>query len=164
MPDMRVQGADELAALAKRLKEVGDKDLRKELYRGLARAAKPMKAAGQKAALESLPKKGGLAGKVAKARYSTRTRSTGQMVGVRVTAKGPKNEAGQEIDIRSLNRGRLRHPVFPKKHQERKDWTWADQRVPDYWWTDAMQIAADEEVRDALLQVIADVRGRLEAR
>lgn len=161
--DVRVSGADELERIARKLKETGNKDLRKELHRGLARAAKPMRAAGRRAALDELPARGGLAKKIAASRYSTKTRSTGKKVGVRVTAKGPKNAGGGEIDIRSLNRGRLRHPVYARG-DDRKKWTWVDQAVPPGWWEDAMQIAADEVVRDEMLAVLAEISRKLEGR
>lgn len=159
--EVRVKGADELERIARRLKEAGNKNLRKELYRGLARAAKPTAAAGRRAALEELPKRGGLAKKIASSRYSTKTRAAGQKVGVRITAKGPKNAGGGEIDIRSLNRGRLRHPVYARG-DDRKKWTWVDQSVPPGWWEDAMQIAADEEIRDALLAVLDEIARKME--
>lgn len=80
-----------------------------------------------------LPASGGLAAAVrAKAQF-TDTRVPG---GRRVSAR-----AG--IDVASLNRGRLRHPL----HGDRRHWY--DQKVAPRWWSDAV-IVARAKVEPAL--------------
>lgn len=153
--DVRVTGAEQLAALAKDLRAAGDKELRRELMRGLQRAGKPMKAAARTAALTELPSRGGLAELVASSRWSVTTRSAGRGAGVRVAGRGLVNASGQELDLASLNRGRLRHPVYGRRG------AWVNQRVKVGWFTDAMEVQADSTVRAEVLAAISAVRDKL---
>jgi hypothetical protein len=146
--DVTVTGADQLSQLARDLRAAGEKDLRRELLRGIQRAGKPLKAAARTAALTELPSRGGLAERVAGSRWAVKTRTAGRGVGVRVTGAG-------DLDLRSLNRGRLRHPLYGKRGH------WFDQPVPPGWFDDAMQVAADEHVRDEILAAITAVRDKL---
>lgn len=152
--DVRVTGAEQLAALAKDLRAAGDKELRKELMRGLQRAGKPMKAAARQAALDELPSRNGLAALVASSRWSVTTRSAGKGAGVRVAGRGLVNASGQETDLASLNRGRLRHPVYGRG-------AWVNQPVRVGWFTDAMELQADTSVRAEVLAAISAVRDKL---
>lgn len=142
--DLTIQGAEQLAEVAKLLKQTGDKDLRKELFRGFNRATKPLKEAAKDAARRELPKRGGLNEWAASSRMATRTRTSGQNVGVRIvsTKKGH--------DLRSLNRGRLRHPLFGNRR------FWFNQPVKTWWFDDAMKGKAGA-VRKELVVVLDDV-------
>lgn len=84
--EVKVQGAEQLAALSRRLRETGSKDLRREVFRGLGRAAKPAKAAAKREALRRLPKRGGLAELVASSRIGSRNRLAGNDPSVRIVA------------------------------------------------------------------------------
>lgn len=147
MIDVRVTGADNLAVLAKRLKEIGDNDLRKEMLAGIRRAAKPMTQAAKERAESDLPKAGGLNEVVAKSKFSTRTRTAGRTPGVRVVASNPH-------DVQSIDRGRLRHPVFGNRE------VWVTQKITPGWFTDAMNSHADE-VRREMLRVLNTVARKL---
>jgi hypothetical protein len=108
VPDFRVQGADELNRLARRLKG-GDKALRKELYSGLQRATKPIRADVQRSLATRLPERGGLAQKMSKSRVSAKIRTANRNTRLTIRVDGPR---GEDIDVRAINRGRIRHPVF----------------------------------------------------
>jgi hypothetical protein len=154
--DIRVVGAESLGALARDLKAAGEKDLRRELLRGIRKAGEPLKAEARQAALDELPKRNGLAELVADSRWSLQTR-TGRNPTVRIRGTGLINKHGQEIDLRSLNRGRLRHPLFGKRGQ------WYDQAVPVGWFDRAMERAADNGVRKEIVNVIDAVARKLGA-
>lgn len=147
--DLRVEGADDFQRVARELREVGDVELRRELYRGIERAVKPLKEAARDAARQRLPHRGGLAEKVAKSKFSTRRRS-GRDPGIKIVAKDP-------IDLASIDRGRLRHPVFGNRR------VWVNQSVPAGWFTDAMEKGA-ADVRRELLEVLGDVEKKLARR
>lgn len=146
--DISVQGADDLAKLGKRLKQLGDKGLRKELYRGLNRAAKPVKKAGRDAARRQLPQRGGLALKISKTRMTSRTRAVGRNAGVRIVAAGG-------LDMNALDRGRLKHPVWG--HRDR----WVLQDIRAHVLTNGFASAAPE-ARRQMLVVLDDVARRAE--
>lgn len=135
--DVRVTGANQLADLAKQLKAIGNNDLRKELLAGIRKAAKPMAQSAKDRAERELPKAGGLNEVVAKSKFSTRTRTAGRTPGVRVVASNPH-------DIKALDRGRLRHPVYGNRN------AWVTQKVTPGWFTDAMLDNADEVRREIL--------------
>lgn len=146
--DVRITGADNLATLAKELKRIGDNDLRKEMLRGIRTATKPMVAAAKESAHDELPKAGGLNEIVARSKFSTRTRTAGRSPGVRVVA-------ASGINVGSIDRGRLRHPVFGNRE------AWVTQQVKPGWFTDAMNAHADEvrrELMAALERVARQVR------
>lgn len=138
--DISVEGAEQFRALARHLRDVGDKDLRKELYRGIERATKPLKQAAKESAAENLPRSGGLARDVAASRFSTRKRA-GRDPGISIRATGKRVS-----DVRALDRGRLRHPVFGNRG------VWVTQTVRPGWFTEAIDDKA-AVVREELLQV-----------
>lgn len=148
-----VTGADELESLGRQLKELGDKDLRRELFRGFSRATKPLKADVKRSALQSLPSGGGLNRWVADARLATRTRVSGKTVGVRI-AGSRSNKQLRKSDLNAINRGRLRHPVFGNRK------VWVTQEVKPGWFSEPLVAGADE-VRRELVQVMDGIAERL---
>ena len=148
--DLNVHGAAKLGAVANRLKETGDKDLRKELYRGIQRAGKPARAAVVAAAREVLPKRGGVNDFIAdalKTRISTlANRSNDAAIRLTASRKG--------TDLRSINRGRLRHPVFGNRK------AWSDTKVPKGW-VEAAVVEQTPEIRKEIVKVLDDVAEKM---
>lgn len=142
--NVRIEGADQLERVGRQLKELGDKDLRKELFRGFNRATKPLKIAVRTSAELRLPKRGGLNRFVAASRLSTRTRVSGKNVGVRIVA------AKRGSDVEAIDRGRLRHPVFGNRR------VWVTQQITPGWFTVPL-VAGERTVQRELLQVIDDI-------
>lgn len=143
MIDLKVTGADDLSRLSIALKGA-DKSMKRELYRGLNRATKPLKADAQRAAAAKLPQSGGLAARVAKSRFSTRTRM-GREVAVSITAK--------DSAAATTNRGFVVHPVFGRG-SVRQAIDGGD------WFTDAMRAGADE-VRAEIVEAIDNVADQI---
>lgn len=133
--EIEVRGAEKLAQLGKALKELGDKELRKETLRSLREAAKPLGEKPKRRALAVLPASGGLASYVAGSRVSVRTRMSGRNVGVRLV--GVRNKAGGRVDLNAIDRGRVRHKTFGHR-------PWVNQSVTAGWWSDALQEGAGE--------------------
>lgn len=130
--DFRVTGADELTALARRARAAGG-SLPKELRAGLQKAAKPAEQAARQAALEELPKAGGLNERVAAGKFTATVRLSGTTASLTVTA-----QAG--MDLESLDRGKLRHPVYGNRS------TWVLQNIPAGWFSRRMEAEADRIV------------------
>lgn len=140
----RIVGAEQLGKLGRRLKEAGDKEVRRELFKALNRATKKPKAEARLRALQTLPKRGGLAARVAASRFSTRNRTTrtGDAV-LQIVARNPDN-------IRSIDKGRVRHPVFG--HRDR----WVAQPVKPGWFSIPMrdnEREAQREIATSLIEV-----------
>ena len=132
MADLEIRGADTFARVSKALKRAGDKELRKELYAGINRATKPMRAEAKKSAERNLPRTGGLNKRVARARLTTRRR-TGKNPGISIVAKGMDQLA-------LMDRGYVRHPVFGNRKR------WSTQPIPDAegWFTTPMEDGAPQ--------------------
>jgi hypothetical protein len=145
--EVRVKGAEELVRLSRQLRAAGDQELRRDFYRGLNRASKPLKEAAKQNAGRVLPRRGGLAALVAKSRLSTSVRGGGANPGVRITGKG-------RMDLDRMDRGQVRHPVFGNRR------VWVVQSVTPRWFTEPMEAGA-EDVRTELLSVFDDVARRL---
>ena len=111
-----IRGGRNLSRIARDLKQAGNGDLRKELLAGIR---KPVKAAipdVRTAAATDLPKRGGLAARVAKQKYAARTSLSRSEARVRLVGSGMK-----ELD--TIDQGRVRHPVWGDRQ------VWKSQRV-----------------------------------
>jgi len=149
MADFGVRGAAQVERAAKSLKTQGEagKGLRKEMLRTIQTTTKPLREGLKASARSTLPKRGGLAATVAGSGISTRTRTTGSKVGVRIVATGGKKVR----DIQATDRGLLRHPVFGR---------WVKglppQQITPGWWSKPLAAFAPK-VRKELLAAMERV-------
>lgn len=145
---LEVEGADKLRVVSRALKDLGDKDLSRGVFRGLNRATIPLREDARRSAATVLPQRGGLAERVARSRMTTRRRA-GRNPGISIQAKGMPQ-------LRSMDRGMVRHPVYGRA-------PWVTQRITPGWFTEPMQAGAPE-VRRELLQVLDDAARELARR
>lgn len=101
---VKVQGAEALLVVSKRLKAAGETGLRKEFHKGLQQAAKPLIPLVRAAALADLPKHGKLNVRIARKPYRAQVRTGAKTAGVRIV--------GTKVDPRINAQGRVAHPVF----------------------------------------------------
>lgn len=135
---LEIRGVEQLAKLTKELRELGDKRLRSEFFRGINRATKvTRKKLRASARGGKIPRAGGLADRVAKSKIVTKRRG-GRNAGISIVASSG-------YDIRSMDRGRLRKPVF---QQEGREPVWVNQTIPAGWWTEPLQEDRDAMVRE----------------
>lgn len=131
---IRVEGNDDLQKLADALKDAGDKDLQKQVSGALRSVAKPLGERVLRRGAEHMPQRGGLAARVADmGRVGVSASLRGRVASVSVILRN------KGVDLRSLDAGMLRHPVFGN----RKAWT--AQRIP----AGAFTRAFDAEAREA---------------
>lgn len=149
-----VEGAEKLYKLGAQLKEIGDKELRRDLFAGVRRATVPITEAAKASARAVLPKRGGLNEVVASSKFGTRTRVTGNSVGVRIVAE-KKKDGGKKSDLEAIDRGTLRHPVYGHRK------TWVLQNITPGWFSKPAQGAAPM-VRLQVVAVLDDVARRIE--
>lgn len=143
MADFEIRGADEFRKLSKALKDAGRTELRKELHKGVRRAARPLIPLTRAAARRRLPKRGGLAEQVAREPQRIAARTGLQTAGVAVIV-GKKRGAA-----RSANEGVIRHPVHGQD-------VWVEQRVPGGWFDDTIRAAAPA-IRRSIERAMEDV-------
>ncbi len=122
MVQVIIKGAEDLERIGKALKQVGNRELRLELLRAIRTATKPTHQQIRDSARQLLPHRGGLAELIAKSSLTTRTRLSGRSVGVRIVARSSH-------DIKALDKGRLRHPVYGNRD------SWVTQYVKTGWFS-----------------------------
>jgi hypothetical protein len=153
-------GARQFGDLARNLRLVGETELRRELYKAISDAARPLAAEIKSAAhLDPyLPDR--YAAVLARDLSVTTHKRTGGDPGVTITARAPTaNPGGRGRQIRSLNdAGILRHPVFADRTAPRRTWEWKDQTrgVRLGFFDDPCQAAAPR-IRDAIAAAVARV-------
>lgn len=151
--DIEVHGAEQFLRLSKALKHAGRFELRKELTSAMKQAARPLIADSRAEARRRLPKRGGLAARVAKTPQRVQVRTGASTAGVRIVV-GSKGAAA-----RDTNKGTVRHPVFGNRK------VWVTQRVRPGWFEDPMQAGAavvrrqlSDAVERVADQVVKEVR------
>lgn len=108
MADVEIRGGEDVDALVRRIRTHGDaKAIRKELLAGLNRVTKGTREDMKASIPASLPSRGGLASLVHREANLRTSAKGGRYAGVTIFA----NRRGGR-DLRRLNQGRLRHPVF----------------------------------------------------
>lgn len=159
--DVQVNGADGFYKLSKALKHGGHAQLRKDLTREMAAPAKTLIPKTREAAATELPQRGGLAKQVAKAPQRVQVRTGDLTAGVRIVVS-------KRAGARATNRGELRHPVFPRPDQDRKDWVWVTQTVPAGWFDKTIEqhvlvvVPGCEKALDLMVErIVKEVGGGL---
>lgn len=139
MVQLSVDGADKFAAVAKTLKQAGDKDLKKELRAAIASAVEPMTDEVRDQVAQYLPTRyAPLLADSLKTRQSWRT--SGSTIGLVLTgsAKGRR----QRRHVQAINAGVLRHPVFGNRN------VWVAQPVRRGFWDEPMTAAKRQPARE----------------
>lgn len=147
--DIKVTGVDKFQDLARVLKEAGRKDLQKEMFAGLNRAVKPLTRDVKDAVGDYAPNRGGYADVVqAEFKVKTRRRATGRNPAIFLMGTAGKR------DVSSLNRGRLRHPLYGNRRR------WYTTSVRPGFWTVTLEAGAPR-VRTELVQALNNVAAKI---
>jgi hypothetical protein len=139
---IEVQGAEQFAQLAKRLRDAANKDLQQEMSKQITAAMRPLTAAIRASAASTLPQSGGLAGRIAASSMRTRRRASG----ISLTASNA-------YTLKMLDAGSVRHPVFGRG-------SWVTQSVTPGWWTKPTTAFAPQ-ARAAVQKALDDVAAKI---
>src|SRR3954465_4734889 len=126
--EVRIQGAATFHEVAARMRAEGRKDLSRSMGQAMSKAADPVKIRIREEAEHPMPKGGGYSGLFSKSlRFRTEKRQGGQSATVRLVtyADGTK----ERRDIRALEGGRLRHPVWGRSRPGARK----GERIPNPW-------------------------------
>jgi hypothetical protein len=151
--DYRIIGADKLDRLARDLREGGNVKLRNHMSLRMMEAVRLALPEFSKSAIEILPKRGGLnvwVGGSLKAVPVLKLR--GKDVAIRVKITVPK--ARGQADVDTLERGRLKHPVFGRPVRVTP---WVIQVVKSQFIDHALKGKVIKAVRKGLIKIIDDV-------
>lgn len=146
-------GGDEFAALARRLKDAGETGLRKELYKAIGDAAKPLGAQIRVGAAAYMPDH--YAGVLAADVSVTVSKLTGRDPGIRLVLKGRRKSR----KVTRLNEGYLSHPLFGDRERWYTQGPFAGGMKPGFF-TDPVEQSAPR-VRDAITAAMHDVAGKV---
>jgi hypothetical protein len=146
----------QMKAVAKMIRESGDKELRKAFTKGTNEAVEPAKDAVRSSARSELPHRGGLAERVASSKFRVQ-RLTGKAPGIVLIMRLAKEHGGGSVDLKRMNSGSLRHPVYG--HRGR----WVLQSVRSEWFTRALDDVRPRVTR-GVSAAVADVAAQLAAR
>lgn len=147
--EVEFRNLQQFATLAKALGGAG-KDLKKELRKGLNKAVKPLGVKTKQGIGRYLPS--GYAPTLKRAfRASTSIRLTGNPS---VTIKGRAKGRRKQREIRAMDKGVLRHPVFGNRQ------VWVAQKVRPGFWSDPMR-EGGPAVRAEAANVIAETNAKI---
>jgi hypothetical protein len=145
--DFEIRASRELQTLANRLK-TADKPLRRQLLKQVREAAKEAIPDVQQAAHAMLPRRGGLADRVAAQAYRVQASYAGRGARVRLAGLGMK-------ELRDIDSGRLRHPVFGNRE------IWKQQAVQPGFFSETIAHRAPE-IRANIERAIQDTAKTIE--
>ena len=132
-----ITGEEEAFALAARLRRAGDGRLQDRLRDAVKDANRDVPTKLRMSAVSHLPKRGGLAGQVARSKIRTRPLAAGISI-----------SASHRYDIAGMDKGLVVHPLFGNKRH------WYAQAVPPGWFQSVVD-GQREETRRAIERVVA---------
>lgn len=149
--DLRIEGSEKLGALSEALRRYGVTELEGDLYKGIVKSVEPLVQAVKTSLKDYLPDR--YAEQLAASLVDKAVRLAGSNPGVRLaaTAKTPRDK---QRDLKSLNRGRLRHPLYGNR-----GW-WYDQDVKKGFWDEPL-IDASAAVERELIKVLDNIAKEL---
>lgn len=162
--EVRVTGAATLHRVAAQIRAEGRKDLARELSAGLVKATEPIRRDIRASADETMPREGGYQAAFDKSlrfRHSRTNRADEASVKLITFADG----TSERRDIRALEAGNLRHPVFGRSRSgprkgERVANPWAVTKIRAGFHKRGTADAADEAERE-ISKVAASLAERL---
>ena len=145
-------GAQEFAALARRLREAGETGLRRELYAAISDAVRPLGAEIRNAGHLRGYMPDRYAGVLAGDLSVTTTKRTGRDPGVQIRAQGREHKR----KVILLNKGLIQHPLFGN----RKRWFTQAAGMNVGFFTDPVERAAPR-IRAAVVGAMDDVAQKI---
>lgn len=156
MPDLSVsmRGADKLDTLSRKLRAAGRKDLERELNRELRKPLPRLKKAVQAGIPAHMPR--GYEETLSRSLRFRLSRRRGAVIRLSVTMHG-RGGGGKDRDVRRLDRGELRHPVFGRRRRTTRgkifNNPWVRQPIPPGFWTIPAERELQHFQRDAVAAV-----------
>ena len=162
--DIRVLGAANLHKVAAQIRAEGRKDLAREMSAALTKATEPIRRAIRASADQTMPREGGYQAAFDKSlrfRNSRRNQANQATVNLTTYADG----SSERRDIKALEAGRLRHPVFGRSRPGRRK----GERVANPWAITSILAGfhkrgtdgAIDEAEQELVKVVDDLAERL---
>lgn len=162
--EIAVLGVARLRELAARIRVEGRKDLARQMASAISKGIDPLRDSIRASAAETMPRRGGYNATFTKSlRFRTSQGGSGDSARVSLASYG--DGQSERRDIRALEAGRLRHPVFGRSRAgarkgERVANPWAVTSIRAGFWKRGTEGAMDESVK-ALDHVLEEFTRRL---
>lgn len=165
--EVTILGQEKLRKLAAQIQAEGDKGLGREMATALRRVAKPVRASVEAEYAAGLPKRGGYENTFSKSiKWKTTLRGQSRSASFRLLLFG--EGAHERRDIKALESGKLRHPVYGRHRRIRRGVRrgsrdanpWAVTSVKGGYWKRGTDNAADDAERE-MITVLDDFAQRL---
>ena len=149
--NITVRGTEQLTTLAQRFREAANSGLRDELRNTLSTLGPGIIDSVRNSARTTLPRRGGLAALIADtSEFTAPIVTTPTEVKLSITARS-------NVDIRLLNDGTVRHPLFGNRQH------WYNQTVKPGWFTRPLA-GIGPRVSEELNQTLETVARRIEGK
>ena len=168
-----VRAYRELGALLKGV----EKDVKRELFKAVSSATKPVKAEIRESARRTLPRKGGLNEWVAGAKVTTRQSYSGRNPGVTIKAERDKFKSvsvggkrskkrlpgtfGKKSDLGAINRGRVMHPYYGRARKVEGNGLYGPQMVRPGFFTDVMTGVMAQRAKREILTAMQQITNKV---
>lgn len=155
--EVRVDGAASLHRLAARMRAEGRQDLSRQMSEALSKAADPLKDTIRQEADQTMPRSGGYQAAFGKS-LRFRVGRAGQSSSADVKLTTYADGSSERRDIRALNAGKLRHPIFGRSRPgarkgERHANPWAVTSIHAGFWDRGVSGAmgqAEKQMQDVI--------------
>jgi len=152
---LRIEGTEEWRRCAVDLKAAADKDLLKAVRKSIRDLAKPVGRFVLDRGAEAMPASGGLAARMVETgKVGVTAGMAGRNPKITINLSAPKT-GGASVGLAD-SKGFVRHPVYARGDQDRKQWAWVRQNVESGTFTKAFEEQADE-LADAVLSAVEKV-------
>lgn len=150
---VRISGGDDFKKVAAQLRTEGRKDLSRQMDKALEKALVPVQKSIKLESAQTMPKSGGYAGEMSRSlRFRSQKRTGGNSASYSLVTYA--DGKAERRDIRALEAGNLRHPVFGNRN------VWALTKIRAGFHKRGTDNAADEAVKQ-LAAVVEDFAHRL---
>lgn len=160
---MTTGGAIDARNIGRALREAGRGDLQRDLGKGIRAVGEKNVLPALRSAALNLPdvsaaRRGD--GRSARQAIAGSVQVTVRANGVRIIANRKKMPAGSEALPAAFEKGKFRHPIFPRSDQSRGEWRWVQQTSRAWFRPTVMKHQADFST--AVRAVIEDTINKLE--
>jgi hypothetical protein len=150
----RIEGAEQLALVGRAVRSLGaDRKIVNEMTKEIRRAVPPIRSAVKQNAIAYLPKRGGLNRWVARGRITANVRRSANNAGV--TIVDGKNSLKKRTDMRAINAGTTRAPLFGDRSN------WYSHAVRPGFFDDAITQEGADAFREAVIIAVDRAAGRI---
>lgn len=145
--DIEIRGQEGLRLVGAAVRRLGsDRVIVNEMAKEIRKAVPPIRRAIKASALATLPSRGGLNQWVAKAKVTAQIRRGATNAGVKI--KDAKTSRGQRHDLRAINAGFIRHPLWGNREH------WYSQTVTPKFFDDAITDEGVDAFRRAVVVAV----------